>query len=93
VSQDIHVGLAASTLELMVRATTVRGSPHVPKTLQYVSEQGQKSGTVQPIAMVPSVSFEGGIGVVVHLSKTKEKQINISSIEQRQHTKTPNKPP
>jgi hypothetical protein len=48
---------------------------------------------VQPIIMEPSVGFEGGVGVVVHLSKTKEKRINISSIEQRQQTKTLNKPP
>jgi hypothetical protein len=29
----------------------------------------------------PSIDSEGGIGVVVHLSKTREKRINISSIE------------
>jgi hypothetical protein len=33
--------------------------------------------------MKPSVGSEDGIGVVVHLSKTREKQINISSIEHR----------
>jgi hypothetical protein len=35
-------------------------------------------------ATVPSIDFEGGVEVVIHLSKTKEKRINISSIEQRQ---------
>jgi hypothetical protein len=37
---------------------------------------------VQPITTKPSVSSEGGVGVVVHLSKIGEKQINISSIKQ-----------
>jgi hypothetical protein len=31
VSRDVHVDLAASTPELMVWATTVRGSPRVAK--------------------------------------------------------------
>jgi hypothetical protein len=39
---------------------------------------------VQPVTTKPSVDSEGGVGVVIHLLKTKEKQINISSIEQRQ---------
>jgi hypothetical protein len=73
VSWNVHVDLAASTPKLMVRATTVRGSPCVTEMVQHVSEQGQKPGTVQPIATVPSVGSEGGIGVIVHLSKTKEK--------------------
>jgi hypothetical protein len=42
--------------------------------------------------MESSIRSEGGVGAVVHLSKTREKQINISSIEQRQQTTTPNKP-
>jgi hypothetical protein len=40
----------------------------------------------------PSVGSKVGVGVVIHMSKTREKRINISSIEQRQQTKTPNKP-
>jgi hypothetical protein len=62
----------------------VRGSPRVAKAVQHVPEQHQKNGTVQPVATKPSVSSKGGVGVVVHLLKIKEKQINISCIEQRQ---------
>jgi hypothetical protein len=43
--------------------------------------------------MESSVGSEGAIGVVIHPLKTREKRINISSTEQRQQTKTPNKPP
>jgi hypothetical protein len=75
--------------ELTVR---VRGNPRVAKAVQHVQEQGGKTKAVQPIAMEPSVGSKGGIGVVVHLSKTREKQINIPSIKQRQQTKTLNKP-
>jgi hypothetical protein len=86
------VDLAASLPELTVRVTMVRGTPHVAKAVQLISEQGGKAGVVQPILTEPSIGFEGGVGVVIHLSKTREKRINISSIEQRQQTKTPNKP-
>jgi hypothetical protein len=65
----------------------------VAETAQHVPEHGQKTGTVQPIATKPSVGPEGGIGVVIHLSKIREKQINIASIEQRQQTKTQIIPP
>jgi hypothetical protein len=44
-------------------------------------EQDGKPGVVQPITTEPSVGSEGGVGVVIHLSKTREKRINISSIE------------
>jgi hypothetical protein len=44
---------------------------------------------VQPITTEPSFGSKGGVEVVIHLSKTREKRINISSIEQRQQTKTP----
>jgi hypothetical protein len=70
-----------STPELIVRAATVRGSPRVAKVVQHILEQGGKVRAVQPIAMEPSIGSEGGIGVVVHLSKTREKRINISSIK------------
>jgi hypothetical protein len=76
--------LAAPKPELMIQKAMVRGGPHVAKTLQHVPEQGGKPGAVQPITTKPSVGSDGSIGVVVHLSKTREKQINISSIEQRQ---------
>jgi hypothetical protein len=92
VSQDVHVDLVASTPELMVRAATVRESPRVAETVEHVPEQGRKAGTVQPVAMKLSVSPEGGVGVVIHLLKTREKQINISSIEHRQQTRNQNKP-
>jgi hypothetical protein len=59
---------------------------------KHVLEQDGKTEVVQPITTKPSVGSEGGVGVVIHLSKTREKQINILSIEQRQQTKTPNKP-
>jgi hypothetical protein len=81
--------LAALQPELMVRAATIHGKPRVAKMVQHVPNQGGKHGAMQPIATEPSVGFKGGIGVVIHLSKIKEKQINISSIEQRQQTKTP----
>jgi hypothetical protein len=83
--------LAAPKPELTVRVATVREGPRVAKTVQHVPEQGGKIGAVHPVTTEPSVGSEGGIWVVVHLSKTREKQINISSIEQRQQTKTPNK--
>jgi hypothetical protein len=69
VSWDIHVDPKASMLKLTVRAATIRESPRVTEMVQHVSEQGRKLGTVQPIATVPSVGSEGGVGVVVHLSK------------------------
>jgi hypothetical protein len=59
--------------ELMVWTTTVRGGSRVAKMVQHVSEQGGKTGAVQAITIEPSVGFEGGVGVVVHLSKTREK--------------------
>jgi hypothetical protein len=42
--------------------------------------------------MEPSVGSKGGIGVVIHLSKIREKRINISAIELRQQPKLQNKP-
>jgi hypothetical protein len=59
--------------ELTVWVAMVRGSPRVAETVQHVLEQGRKAGTVQPIAPKPSVGLEGGVGVGVHLSKTREK--------------------
>jgi hypothetical protein len=74
VSRDIHVDLTASTPELTVRMNTVRGSPHVADTVEHIPEQGQKAGTVQPVATEPSIGLEGDIGVVIHLSKTRKNE-------------------
>jgi hypothetical protein len=51
--------------------------------VQHVPEQGGKTGVVQLITTEPYVASEGGVRVVVHLSKIREKSNNISSIEQR----------
>jgi hypothetical protein len=73
VSRDAHVDLTASMPELMVRTATVCGSPRVAEMVEHVPEQSQKAGTVQPITTEPSIDLEGGIGVVIHLSKTRKK--------------------
>jgi hypothetical protein len=73
--------LAAPQPELTVRTATVRGKPHVAEVVQHVLKQGGKPGAVQPVTMEPFVGSKGGVGVVIHLSKTREKRINISSIE------------
>jgi hypothetical protein len=73
VRRDLHMDLTASTPEFMVRTTTVRGSPHVAEMVEHVLEQGRKARTVQPITREPSVGPEGGVGVVIHLSKTRKK--------------------
>jgi hypothetical protein len=80
--------LAAPQPELMVRMATVRRKTRVAEAVQHVPKQGGKPGAVQPITTEPSVGSKGGVGVVIHLSKTREKRINISSIEQKQQTKT-----
>jgi hypothetical protein len=86
VSRNVHMALAAPQPELTIRMATVRGKPRVAEAVQHVLKQGGKPGAVQPVTTEPSVGSKGGVGVVIHLSKTKEKQINISSIEQRQQT-------
>jgi hypothetical protein len=88
-SQNVHMDLPAPQPKLMVRAATVREKTRVAEAVQHISEQGGKPGVVQPITTEPSVSSKGGIGIVIHVSKTREKRINISSIKQRQQTKTP----
>jgi hypothetical protein len=82
------MSLAASMPKLVVRAATVRGSPRVAEMVQHIPEQGRKAGTVQHVpeqgqkaAMKSSVGPDGGVGLVVHLSKSREKRINISSIK------------
>jgi hypothetical protein len=65
------VDLAVSTPKQMVRVTIVRESPRLAKMVQHVPEQGGKIGVLQLIETEPSVGSEGGIGVVIHLSKNK----------------------
>jgi hypothetical protein len=74
VSLNVHMDLA-------VRTAMVHGEPRVAEAVQHVPEQGGKPRAVQPVISEPSVGSKGGIGVVIHLSKTREKRINISSIE------------
>jgi Spy/CpxP family protein refolding chaperone len=81
--------LAAPQPELTVWTATVRGKTCVAEAVQHVSKQGRKPGAVQPVTTELSVGSKGGVGVVIHLSETREKRINISFIEQRQQTKTP----
>jgi hypothetical protein len=88
VSRNVYMDLAVPQSELTVRAATVRGKTRVAEVVQHVPEQGGKPGAVQPVATKPSIGSKGSVGVVVHLSKTREKRINISSIEQRQQAKT-----
>jgi hypothetical protein len=73
VSRNVHMDLAAPQPELMVRAAAIRGKPRVAEAVQHVLEQGRKPGAVQPITTEPSVGSKGGIEVVIHLSKTREK--------------------
>jgi hypothetical protein len=73
VSQNVHMDLAVPQSELTIQTATVRGEPRVAEAVQHVPEQGGKPMAVQPIATEPSISSKGGIGVVIHLSKTREK--------------------
>jgi hypothetical protein len=82
VSWNVHVDLAAPQPELTVRTATIRGKPHLAEAVQHVPEQGGKPEAVQHITTEPSIGSKGGVGVVIHLSKTRVKRINISSIEQ-----------
>jgi hypothetical protein len=81
--------LAAPQPKLTVWAAAIRGKPRVSKSVQHIPEEGGKHGAVQPITTEASIGSKGGVGVVIHLLETREKRINISSIEQRQQTKTP----
>jgi hypothetical protein len=89
VSRNVHMDLAVPQPELMVQAAMVRGEPHVGEAVQHVPKPGGKPRAVQPVTTEPSVGSKGGVWVVIHLSKIGEKQISISSIEQRQQTKIP----
>jgi hypothetical protein len=74
VSQNVHMDLAAPKPKLTVRAATVRGGPRVAKMVQHILEQGGKTRAVQSITTEPSVNSKGSVGVVIHQSKTREKQ-------------------
>jgi hypothetical protein len=89
VSWNVHMDLAVPQPKLTVRTATVRKKPRVAEAVQHVPKQGRKPGAVQPITTEPSVGSKGDVGVIIHLSKTREKRINISSIEQRKQIKTP----
>jgi hypothetical protein len=65
--------LSAPQPELTVWAAMVRGKPRVAEAVQHVPEQGEKPVAVQPITTEPSVGSKVGVGVVIHLSKTREK--------------------
>jgi hypothetical protein len=65
--------LEAPQPELTVRAAAIRGKPRVAEVAQHVPEQGRKPEVVQPVATEPSVRSKGGVGVVIHLSETREK--------------------
>jgi hypothetical protein len=63
--------LVAPQPKLTVRMATVCGNPCVAKAVQHVLEQGGKTEVVQPVTTEPSIGSEGGVGVVIHLSKTR----------------------
>jgi hypothetical protein len=65
--------LAAPQPELTVRMTVIHGKPRVAEAVQHVPEQGGKPGAMQPITTEPSIGSKGGVGVVIHLSKIREK--------------------
>jgi hypothetical protein len=73
VSRNVHMDLAALQPKLTVRAATVRGKPRVAEAVQHVPKQDRKPRAVQPVTTEPSVGSKGGVGVVIHLSKTMEK--------------------
>jgi hypothetical protein len=70
VSRNVHMDLAAPQPELMVQTATVCGKTRVAEAVQHVSKQGRKPGAVQPVTTEPSIGSKGGVGVVIHLSKT-----------------------
>jgi hypothetical protein len=92
VSRNVHMDLAAPQPELMVQAAAIRRKPRVTEAVQHVPEQGGKPGPVQPITTEPSVSSKGGIGVVIHLLKTKEKKSTFHPSNRDNKPKLQNKP-
>jgi hypothetical protein len=73
VSPNVHMDLAAPRSELTVRMATVCGKTCVAEAVQHVPKQGGKPGAVQPVTTEPSVGSKGDVGVVIHLSKIREK--------------------
>jgi hypothetical protein len=84
--------LAVPQPELMVRTATIRGEPHVVEAVQHVPEQGGKPRAVQPVTMEPSIGSKGGVGVVIHLSKTRENESKICPSHRDNKPKLQNKP-
>jgi hypothetical protein len=72
-SQNVHMDLAAPQPKLMVWAAAIRGKPRVAEGVQHIPELGGKPGAVQPVTTEPSVGSKSVIGVVIHLSKIREK--------------------
>jgi hypothetical protein len=73
VSRNVHMDLAAPKPELTVWMAVIRGKARVAEAVQHVLKQGGKPGAVQPVTTEPSVGSKGSVGVVIHLSKTREK--------------------
>jgi hypothetical protein len=73
VSRNVHMDVAVPQPKLMVRMTMICGKPRVAEVVQRVPEPGGKSGAVQSVTTEPSVGSKGGVGVVIHLSKIREK--------------------
>jgi hypothetical protein len=73
VSRNVHMDLAAPKPELTVWMAVIHGKARVAEAVQHVLKQGGKPGAVQPVTTEPSVGSKGSVGVVIHLSKTREK--------------------
>jgi hypothetical protein len=73
VSQNVHMDLIVPQPELTVWTAMIRGEPRVAEAVQHIPKQGEKPEVVQPVTTEPSVSSKGGVGVVIHLSKIREK--------------------
>jgi hypothetical protein len=73
VSQNVHMDLTVPQPELTVWTAMIRGEPRVAEAVQHIPKQGEKPEVVQPVTTEPSVSSKGGVGVVIHLSKIREK--------------------
>jgi hypothetical protein len=73
VSRNVHMDLAAPQPELMVRAAAIHEKSRVAKAVQHVPEQGGKPWAVQSVTAESFISSKGGVGVVIHLSKIREK--------------------
>jgi hypothetical protein len=84
------VDLTTPTNEFVVQAATVRGGPYEAERVQHVPQQGGKAMMVQPVTTEPSISTEGGVGVVVHLSKQRRNESKFHP-SNRENNETQNK--